>query len=103
MAIIVKGLNIPERGCCDCYFRRGYYCAIRTSNENVKYELDHYQRPVSCPIEEQKDGKWVLSFGGQFTGGAYWCNCSECHHTVPGGLQSGYRYCPNCGAKMEEE
>lgn len=51
---------------------------------------------------EQKTAKWVPSFDGQFTGGAYWFHCSECHHIVPVGLQSGYHFCPNCGARMVE-
>jgi hypothetical protein len=45
-------------------------------------------------------GRWVPKFGGIFKCGAYWYDCSECGHTVPGGLQSGKNFCENCGADM---
>lgn len=52
---------------------------------------------------ERKRGKWLPMFEGMYRSGAYWFNCSECGHIVPGGIQSGYNYCPNCGADMRGE
>lgn len=49
-----------------------------------------------------RHGRWVPKFNGNFKGGAYWYECSECGHTVPGGLQSGKIFCENCGADMRK-
>ena len=46
-------------------------------------------------------GRWIPKFNGNFKGGAYWYECSECRHIVPGGLQSGKMFCENCGARMD--
>lgn len=50
-----------------------------------------------------RQGRWVPKFNGNFKGGAYWYECSECGHTVPGGLQSGKIFCENCGADMRKD
>lgn len=48
--------------------------------------------------EKQKTGKWLWSFNGK----AILIQCSECglHYDS---WAVGFNYCPNCGAKMEEE
>lgn len=51
-------------------------------------------------IEERKTGEWIPSFGGKFTGGAYWFSCSKCKRIVPEVRNGGWNYCPNCGADM---
>lgn len=50
---------------------------------------------------ERKTGRWIPAFGGEYRGGAYWFNCSECGKIVPGGLSSGKLYCERCGARMQ--
>lgn len=50
-----------------------------------------------------RHGRWIPKFNGKFKGGAYWYECSECRHTVPGGLQSGKIFCENCGADMRKD
>ena len=52
----------------------------------------------AVPVRHER---WMPKFDGAFKGGAYWFECSGCNRTVPGGLQSGYYYCPNCGARMD--
>ena len=44
---------------------------------------------------EQKKGKWIdaRDYCGEFL-------CSNCHET---NINNSYKYCPNCGAKMEKE
>ena len=51
---------------------------------------------------ERKKGKWIPSFNGRFTGGAYWFHCSKCERIVPDVRNGGWYFCPNCGARMEE-
>ena len=48
----------------------------------------------------QKTGHWTRS-KKQFTVGEYLYKCSECGTTWEFGWN--YKYCPNCGAKMEGE
>lgn len=56
--------------------------------------------PSAQPMRPK--GKWIPAFDGKFTGGAYWYNCNQCNHIVPGGLQSGKYFCEGCGADMRE-
>lgn len=50
-------------------------------------------------IEERKKGKWIWDDEGY--------HCSECFFHAYGNtlecLDGTYRYCPKCGAKMDEE
>lgn len=47
-------------------------------------------------VREVKHGHWIEINSDM---GIY--RCSQCRETVGG--QSGSRFCPNCGAKMDEE
>lgn len=53
-------------------------------------------KALSSIQTERKKGKWVDK-----------CSCSSCHwiHEDDNGfsLLTNYKYCPNCGAKMEKE
>jgi len=62
--------------------------------------MKEHQRP--CNFQEMS-GRWIPKFGGKFTGGAYWYECSKCGRIVPGGIQSGYKFCPECGSRNDEE
>ena len=53
--------------------------------------------------EAEREGRWILDFGGKFKGGAYWFRCSRCGRIVPNVRNGGWNYCPNCGARMVEE
>ena len=61
-----------------------------------------YQKIEALP-SAVRTGKWLPLFDGKFVGGAYWYECSECKHTVPGGLQSLKIFCENCGADMRND
>lgn len=45
-------------------------------------------------------GEWIHD-GQNFKGGLDWCHCSECGYKTSTNGLSVYRYCPNCGARME--
>lgn len=47
-------------------------------------------------VQEVKHGHWIEINSDM---GIY--RCSQCRETVGG--QTGRRFCPNCGAKMDEE
>lgn len=46
-------------------------------------------------VEERKYGHWL-------TKKAWHVECSECHHVLEF-ICDVKKYCPNCGAKMEDE
>lgn len=63
-------------------------------------------------LEKQKRGHWVLDPDGMDWNIPAWC-CSVCgcrNDNIPPNLEktnplrwSGSKFCPNCGAKMDEE
>ena len=48
-------------------------------------------------LQEPKTGHWIKSSNGMFA------ECSDCGKHGEYGLLKQYKYCPNCGAKMESE
>ena len=76
-------------------FAKGVACGLDGAIQSVKNAEAEDVSPV-------KHGKWLPLFNGEYTGGAYWFECSECKTVVSGGLQSGNRFCKGCGAKMED-
>ena len=56
------------------------------------------------PSVTQKSGKWQVVSDG-YGDSAYICECSECKDTVwvYKNADRKWKYCPNCGAKMESE
>ena len=73
--------------------------------ENCPNECDEIQIINSQPTieaEPVRRGRWIRD-GYDFQHGNDWIHCSECGKrgiNVPADLTN---YCPNCGAKMEEE
>ena len=76
-----------------CYELRGVFM-------QVKEKLDELPPVDAVPVRR---GRWEQMYSGKFVGGAYWFSCSECKRIVPGGLSSGYNFCPECGADMRGE
>ena len=66
---------------------------------HILSEIDHAEEIDAEPVRHRH---WIPKFGGEFKGGAYWYDCSECGYTVAGGILSGNNFCKNCGAKMDE-
>lgn len=108
MSVLIK-IPMPQN-CRECRFMeivhrldgRERYICIAHLNEitDLKERLD------TCPLEEQKRGKWedveeVLYEGNTgenpYTVTAVGYKCSECG-TEMGNLWS---FCPNCGARMD--
>ena len=89
---------------CPCGNAQDGWCYVH--NEVLERMENGYPstetRPKWCPMKEVKHGKWLPLFNGEYTGGAYWFECSECRTVVSGGLQSGNWFCKGCGARMEE-
>ncbi len=70
------------------------------------------ERDALALLKEQKRGHWVLDPDGMDWNIPAWC-CSVCgcrNDNIPPNVEkenprrwSGSKYCPNCGAKMDEE
>lgn len=109
MSVLVKGWSVPVNGCCGCHFRTGKYCGILDRNERVLEYAEKYTRPDNCPLVEVstpvKHGKFIgTEYDGYADGNPvyYEWKCSECG-CVFEGEEPTYRYCPNCGCRMDEE
>ena len=79
---------ISRQAVMDCFKKWQPYMATRLWD----FEQELSRLPSITP--KQRTGHWVDTGSGQ--------ECSECHEIQYG--YDNYRfYCPNCGAKMEEE
>ena len=74
-------------------------------HEWVKTEISngdwvHFREMINAEptIEERKTGKWILDNLNNGYGMVY--HCTECNWLT---TNPQYAYCPNCGARMEEE
>lgn len=54
------------------------------------------------PSAEPKKGKWI-SEGQKNKGFNFWMHCSLCGYKTIDAPSSRTNYCPNCGARMEED
>ena len=61
--------------------------------DGLEFCIDHLSTMLSVQ-PEQKKGKWIdaRDYCGEFM-------CSNCHET---NINNFYKYCPHCGAEMEE-
>lgn len=62
------------------------------SREKIFNLIDAQPTIDAVPV---KHGKWT-HYKDEHT-------CSKCGETVTGGWDEDYDYCPNCGARMDEE
>ena len=78
-------LNIPE----EKYFN----VPLEVVQQNIK-------DMITADVQEVRHGKWVLEY--EPDGHPYCFHCSVCDddfHYIS--IKTAYKYCPNCGAKMD--
>lgn len=67
---------------------------------NIVAELE--KLPSAQP--ERKTGRWIINYLCSTSGGSYRVyRCSECEAFYESAGLWPRRYCPSCGAKMDEE
>lgn len=82
------------------------YVRMLEHNYNVAVSFNHQQAKNFEKMLEQKHGRWI-----EFTRPADrlfglfqpYRKCSECGKDFIGGADHGTNYCPNCGAKMDDD
>ena len=92
-AIVTKGPNFNEKWfvyCPDCYMSTTYY---DTEEEAIKM----WEKVMS-----QRKGRWIKHIDDLFPEESTE-ECSECHEMQFIWYGKCDKYCPNCGAKMENE
>ena len=100
---VIKGLEIhtkPNSRCIGCPYPNNGLCG------------DQLYIDALTLLKEQKHGHWVFDPDGIDWNIPAWC-CSECHcrnYNIPPNIEKvnplrweGSKFCPNCGAKMDEE
>lgn len=94
MSVLIKGLEMPETGYMDVRIFRDGTVTIATGTKPYYRELK--EEPV-------RHGKWKSDCMGVL-------RCSECNAQAPWKYGRDYidyrwkaNYCPNCGARMDEE
>lgn len=70
--------------------------AIRSTKGSVITDIE--QLPLAQP--EQKTGKWTYNIDDIFPMDSQ-MECDNCHASYPIYLCNEFKFCPNCGAKME--
>ena len=75
---------------------------LRPPTEVCFSELDVCNMIDKAPTvsAEALQGEWIHD-GQNFKGGIDWCHCSECGKKTSANGLDMYKFCPNCGAKME--
>ena len=74
--------------------------SVQTTTVGMAYVRDFWNKVLSVPaadVVEAKHGRWVMKetmIRSPYAKNAY---CSECLEETA----RAYKYCPNCGAKME--
>ena len=99
MSILIKGMEMPkvEDEFVEVLIFGGGK-VIPTYGKNNEYVkcletvAEHLETLPAADVVERKTGKWLKS--------AWSIRCSECGYDMPFAVRN---FCPNCGAKMEED
>ena len=92
---LVKALRCKRDDCegCDLAFfdkDEGWMCQYAAKDDDAAAAIEDLQAQLP------KRGEWILQASGQD------CKCSVCEsYWIPFGDEYDYKFCPNCGAKME--
>lgn len=102
---------IEAESCDDCVSRAKveeitWDAPIYADAFNVLAEVRDKVRALPSVSPQQKTGRWIpVGYDGYADGNPVydWWECSECGEEHTGDDDTLTAYCPNCGAKMEEQ
>lgn len=78
-----------------------FYEPYKDMEVPVNALLEQIQDTSTVDVVKARHAKWQHYRDEDFYKDVY--QCSECRFLVTGTLKMAYAYCPNCGAKMNEE
>jgi len=95
-------MPMPE-SCVECRFSQGGYMYCHAMPENFcgyVNDCEEDGRPEWCPLkaQEPKRGRWIKK--PYLLGTSWFCNLCGSNYGMPHEI---FNYCPNCGARMEED
>ena len=91
MAVIIENMKMPKScGVC-AYNNSSCWCSITKSD--IDRDFEFRERLNDCPLKEVPSGKWVKH--------ETYTSCSECGKVYPY-RKVTHKFCPNCGAQMEQ-
>lgn len=64
----------------------------------VEYILNHINDIPTADVQPERHGKWIYSYDSP---NCEYAKCSVCEYTRNPTTQTGWNYCPSCGAKMD--
>lgn len=92
------GITGTKDTCKGCQYNRRFNFACNTDNApSFAYVCEAIDEAPTIDAVPVKHGRWVWNDYGGF--GNY--HCSECGNICI--CNGDYDYCPNCGARMDEE
>lgn len=76
------------------------WCTDCREYDHEKHCCPRYNRVIREALPERKTGRWEKVYGDHIRAGhrPWTVCCSEC-----GMIGGGTRYCPNCGARMDND
>lgn len=84
------------------HYKQGKWGEYETlSVFELESAIENFADTNEADVQEVRHGRWV---DGEYTAGVlkmYGHKCSVCGAITPVSV-ARYRYCPNCGAKMDE-
>lgn len=72
---------------------RDWLIWTRVLQERTAFKHDLSDAPTIDPV---KHGRWLPE-------GKYACRCSNCGRAINNRLAASYKFCPECGAKMDKK
>lgn len=110
MSILIRGMDMPTN-CKECRltYDSSWCLLLDEPNERVKGGLMWKRcaetgRLEDCPlVTVPPHGHWRGEYDGYADGNPCYdmWYCSECDYYVEDDSYPEYKYCPNCGAKMD--
>lgn len=91
------------KSCIDCVCDNDDYWCNLTGDE-LDYDIAWTGRMPNCPLKEEelKTGKWERHYSRPNVYADLCWHCSNCGYKTPDNWANKWKFCPHCGAMMQE-